>query len=224
MNLNQPYQFQPPQQPMTSELEFQSEQFQPASPSGGQPNKNLWIYLLIVLVISGGAFGFYVWQKGGFLPALPSPTVSPTSTPDPFSGWQTYRNEEYGFEFRYPRDQQIIIQSYSLNNIAVCNTDKRNCSFGLDYYDSLYALTGNQADAQGLLVSSLEEYIESRHWTQVFQANLSGASGLCGQHILPNESVVLDCIYEYRGFYYYIPGSGNFEITDQILSTFRFIE
>jgi len=64
-----------PQQPVTPQSEFQPSPLQ-GEPLLPQPNKNLWIYLLIVLVVAGGAFWFYVWQKGGFLPALPTPIVT----------------------------------------------------------------------------------------------------------------------------------------------------
>ena len=29
---------------------------------------------------------------------------TPAPTPDPYAGWNTYTNEEYGFSFRYPNE------------------------------------------------------------------------------------------------------------------------
>jgi hypothetical protein len=72
-----------PQQPTN-----QGTDFEPSPPQGEafqlhQPDKKLWIYVLVGFVIAGGAFGFYVWQRGGLVPALPMPTPTPMLTPTP---------------------------------------------------------------------------------------------------------------------------------------------
>src|SRR3989338_10736058 len=69
-----------------------------------------------------GAIGYFVVTKNRFPPIVPSPTsidgtqtANPTPTPDQSSpineiaNWKLYRNEEYGFEFRYPEDVRLDI-------------------------------------------------------------------------------------------------------------------
>ena len=69
-----------------------------------------------------GAIGYFVVTKNRFPPIVPSPTsidgtqtANPTPTPDQSSpineiaNWKLYRNEEYGFEFRYPEGARLDI-------------------------------------------------------------------------------------------------------------------
>jgi len=77
--------------------------------------KTNWKFLLIVVilvVVAGG--GVLAWQYGWIgKSSAPTPTPQVTSipqpapTPDETAGWQTYRNEEYGFEMKYPSEYSI---------------------------------------------------------------------------------------------------------------------
>ncbi len=144
---------QPQNQPQQSQQPINQE-FQPSPPQGEplqprQSDKNIWIYLFIGLVIVGGAFGFGWWQGRGSVPELtptptPTPTISPTSqaTPTPSAGstgsgqvpanWKTYRNDEYGFEFRYPVNLNVnLINEDSFYEGGVIVKDTREDGFRL---------------------------------------------------------------------------------------------
>src|SRR3989344_3995963 len=104
MNPDQPYQFQPSQQPMTSEPGFRQQ----------SPNKNFtpkFVALIIGLLVLGGVAygGIWYWKKQ--IMSTPIPTFTPRS--DSTASWQTYLNEEYGFEFQYP----VSLKDYSFREI-----------------------------------------------------------------------------------------------------------
>jgi len=67
----------------------------------------LLIAALLVLLSVGIALVFLKQQNPvSLIPSsiTPTPTPIPESTPAPSSDWLTYRNDEYGFEFKYPNE------------------------------------------------------------------------------------------------------------------------
>lgn len=75
------------------------------------------LLLLLALALLLGVSVFSIWKQSTIVtPPTPEPVVSPESTPEPTpsdqpidtSDWKTYRNEEYGFEFKYPREYQVF--------------------------------------------------------------------------------------------------------------------
>ena len=65
-------------------------------------SKNIWVIIalvVIVIIIVGG--GVYWWQKTTEKKSTEEPTPKPV---DETANWESYRNEGYGFEIRYPGD------------------------------------------------------------------------------------------------------------------------
>lgn len=59
--------------------------------------KHLISIIFAVIILAGLA-----WWASARYPSTPSPAVNNLPTPPDQANWKTYRNEEFGFEFRYP--------------------------------------------------------------------------------------------------------------------------
>lgn len=82
------------------------------------PHRNLLIISLIALAL---LTGFLVWKRSHLPTPKPVPVVTEESqnqaNPNPdepidTSDWKIYRNEEYGFEFKYPKEY-VVFDDYS---------------------------------------------------------------------------------------------------------------
>jgi len=69
--------------------------------------KTNWKYILIVLILAvivGGGILWCVKKQEVSLPEFPETKKPEKVVEDETADWETYRNEEYGFEIKYPKD------------------------------------------------------------------------------------------------------------------------
>jgi len=95
--------------------------------------KSIWKWVLIYLVIAAAAYGFvyyFFFYKGNSLYDTQNyqnqnevQNNQPQVASDEMSDWKTYRNEEYGFEFKYPPNWILDDQKFDGDAIGVISPE-----------------------------------------------------------------------------------------------------
>lgn len=67
-----------------------------------------------MLVVNILIIGYFLYFQNKQNPTLKTQNLIATTTIDQFADWKTYRNEEYGFEFKYPENYEA---SFDNNNL-----------------------------------------------------------------------------------------------------------
>ncbi|MEK7621810.1 MAG: hypothetical protein AAB415_01390 [Patescibacteria group bacterium] len=218
-----------------------------STPSVDTPKSKSGIFLIIlpVLLIIGG---YWLWQGKNITPpsALPEGEGTYTSPlgggSEGVEGWKTYRNDKYGFEFKYPPEYRNEAPQ-ELERDGVSRL--RNYPEGEDFYgvdnqgnQALESRTGYNIIQLAILYNDENKWIGEQDNASLKKKGFSKV--MIGENevikspdrdLLPSGSIES---VEYtiplnkektRLLTFYIYGdSANFNILNKILSTFRFIK
>ncbi len=105
--------------------QFENNNVPPTNLENHHRDPSILIILIIVMLLSGAGAIWYMLN----LP--PEPTPQPITKVDQFAdtnNWKTYRNEELGFEFKYP-DEDWIVESDSKGSITIIKKEDLEYSY-----------------------------------------------------------------------------------------------
>jgi len=131
-----------------------------------------------------------------------------TSSTNPTAGWKTYRNEEFGFEFKYP-------SNYNLKTTKI-----NDCFYTTLNGDGPYFCIESHPNTEGIsLIQWWKQQRESMYLIQQENIKMAGNDALVF-YSKPGDFPESVIIFKYLSFVIELSGSG---IPDQIPSTFKFI-
>lgn len=172
----------------------------------------LLVWIIIVAVLLGGGYvGYRKYQR----PTTDNQPTNVEATKVDIGDWQTYRNDDYGFEFRYPPTWYYSGGSRGDTQYLICLNP-----------------TGTSGDCTGLL---------SVNWDISLQERYSSMKSMLMKDYLVTESEILvdgvkgrlltidspkgygkSVFWEKEYLFNFKMSSRNEILFDQILSTFKF--
>ena len=207
--------------------------------------KTNWKYILIVLILAfivgGGIFGYSRYFKREISSLTQFPEIrKPQKIEEETANWKTYRNEEYGFEIKYPdgwlvKKEElgsiysgfITQQIEPLDQVKFISSEDSKKSVAIIVYNNS---KGYSLEEWLRIYSEISPTGVSLAWKEEFsvagEKGLKGGFGCCMTY---HQSAFLakgNKIYQIEGGMRDLK-TGTYEyetIFDQMLSTFRFIE
>jgi hypothetical protein len=215
--------------------------------------KKNWIIILIIiglliLISFGVILGLSLKPKPqpSQTPTISQPTQAPQQKQEPIdtSNWKTYRNEKYGFEFKYPKDYDKVEKcklKETDNGIEIGEGRLRIEVEVLKYEHPLenyvQKFVAEKMKEYGILGRSLDELAEENLWIPVEKILVGSNEGFrVSLPVKPSNIIFLSngnkfykIIWTSIGVtsclgYNGIEGYEEFQIFEQIPFTFRIIK